>query len=123
MLPGLAADLVLLVHLAFVLFAVFGGLFVLFRPGAAWVHIPAVLWSSLINLAGWTCPLTPVENYFLARAGEAGYEGGFLAHYIEPLVYPAGMPREFELVAGISVLVWNGVVYAFAAYRWRRRRT
>lgn len=123
MLHRIAADLVLLLHFAFVLFTVLGGIVVFFHSRAVWLHLPAVLWSSFINLAGRTCPLTPLENFHRVRAGQAGFEGGFVAHYIEPLVYPAGMPREFELIAGISVLVWNGLVYAFVAYRLRCRGT
>ncbi len=114
------ADTILLLHFVFVLFAIFGGVAVLYKRRAAWLHIPVVLWSSLVNLAGWTCPLTPLENFFRAAAGQAGYEGGFIIHYIEPLVYPSGMPRNFELIAGVSVLVGNLAVYA-ALFYWQRR--
>jgi hypothetical protein len=117
----LLADIVLLFHFAFILFAIFGGLAVLFRGWLAWFHVPVVLWSSLVNLASWTCPLTPLENFFRAQAGQAGYQGGFIQHYIEPLVYPTGMPRDFELIAGISILMWNVLLYAFILY-WRQRR-
>jgi hypothetical protein len=83
-----------------VLFAVFGGLLILFRTSWAWLHVPAVLWSSAVNLANWRCPLTPLEKYFRRRAGNA-YEDGFVEHYIGTLVYPKGMPRQIELVAVI----------------------
>ncbi|HUJ16579.1 MAG TPA: DUF2784 domain-containing protein [Nitrospirota bacterium] len=118
----LLADIILLFHFAFVLFAVFGGFVALAKPHAAWFHVPVVLWSSLVNLASWTCPLTPLENLFRAQAGQAGYQGGFIQHYIEPMVYPNGLPRDFELIAGISILVWNGLVYAFLVFRLRQRR-
>jgi hypothetical protein len=121
MLSKILADTVLLLHFAFVLFAVLGGIAVLFKRSFVWLHIPVVLWSSVINLAGWICPLTPLENYFRSQAGQSGYEGGFIQHYIEPLVYPGGMPRNFELIAGISILVWNGLVYAFILLYWKRR--
>jgi len=122
MFSKILADTVLLLHFAFVLFAVLGGIAVLFKRQAAWFHIPVVLWSSVINLGGWICPLTPLENYFLMQAGLKGYEGGFVQHYIEPLVYPGGMPRNFELIAGISIILWNVLVYAFVLLygKWRR---
>ncbi len=122
MLSRVCADIVLLTHFAFVIFAVLGGFLVLWKSRAAWVHIPVVLWSSVVNLASWVCPLTPLENWFYARAGQSGYRGGFIEHYIEPLVYPAGMQRDMELIAGISVLAWNTVVYAIVLVRWRRQR-
>ena len=106
-----AADAVLILHFAFVLFAVFGGLLTLVTPAWAWLHVPAVLWSSIVNLASWTCPLTPVEQGYRKRAGES-YEGGFIEYYVGSLVYPAGMPRRLELVAGISILAWNAILYA-----------
>lgn len=107
----LAADSVLLLHFAFVLFAVLGGLLVILSSAWVWLHVPAVLWSSLVNLASWTCPLTPVEQRWRKRVGET-YEGGFIQHYVGSLVYPGGMPRRLELIAGISIVVWNVVLYA-----------
>lgn len=109
---GLLADATLVVHLAFVLLAVAGGFLLPLRPGLIWVHVPVVVWSSLVNLLGWTCPLTPVEKHFRRLAGRRSYGEGFIFHYIGPLVYPRGMPRQLELVAGISILTWNAVVYA-----------
>ncbi len=122
MFSKISADTVILFHFAFVFFAVFGGVAVHYKRQVAWFHIPAVLWSSVINLGGWICPLTPLENYFRSKAGLAGYEGGFIEHYIEPLVYPAGMPRNFQLIAGISVVLWNVLVYAFVLLYWKRRQ-
>ena len=108
----IAADLVLLAHFLFAAFAVFGGLLLLDDLRWAWLHLPAVLWSSLVNLMGWTCPLTPVEQKLRARAGQAGYAGGFIQHYLGRAVYPRGMPRRMELIAGVSVLAGNALVYA-----------
>jgi hypothetical protein len=112
----LAADVILLFHLAFVLFAVFGGWLLLSNRAWIWVHVPAVLWSSVVNLASWTCPLTTLEQDSRSRVGPA-YQGGFIQHYVGSLVYPNGMPRRLELIAGGSILVWNALVYAvlFAA--------
>ena len=107
-----AADLVLLAHFLFAAFAVFGGLLLLDDVRWAWLHLPAVLWSSLVNLMGWTCPLTPLEKSLRNRAGQAGHEGGFIQHYVGRAVYPRGMPRRMELIAGVSVLAGNVLVYA-----------
>ena len=107
----LAANLVLLLHFGVVMFAVFGGFAAWIDPRWAWLHVPVVVWSSLVNLAGWTCPLTPLENRFRAAARSETYDGGFIHHYIGPLVYPRGMPRQLEIVAGISIAVWNGLLY------------
>ena len=109
-----------MLHFAFVVLAVFGGFGVLFDSRWAWVHIPIVVWSSVVNLAHWTCPLTPLENRLRAAANEAGYEGGFVQHYIGSVVYPQGMPRRLELVAGVAVAVWNGALYA-CIYWWLSR--
>lgn len=108
----IVADAVLLIHFLFAVFAVFGGALVAYNFNWAWLHVPTVLWSSLVNLMGWTCPLTPVEKALRLRAGQTGYTGGFIQHYIGRAVYPGGMPRRLELVAGVSILVGNVVVYA-----------
>ena len=111
MLYRIGADVVLCAHLVFVVFAVFGGLLVPADPGWAWAHIPVVLWSSAVNLMSWTCPLTPIENTLRMRAGECGYTGGFVQHYVGRVVYPRGMPRDLELVAGVSIIIGNALVY------------
>jgi hypothetical protein len=111
MISRFAASLVLLCHFAFVLLAVFGGFGLLVDLRWAWIHLPVVIWSSVVNLAGWTCPLTPLEKRLRAAADGAGYEGGFVEHYIGPLVYPRGMPRRLELVAGVTIVAWNAVLY------------
>ena len=119
MLYQVAAELVLALHFGFVLFVVLGGVAVRWFPRLVWLHVPLFGWASVVNLAGWVCPLTPLENYFRRLAGESGYQGTFLDQYITALVYPSGMTREFELVAGLSLLAWNLVVYAWV---WRRRQ-
>lgn len=113
-------NLVLMVHFAFVLFSVLGGFLVLWKRWIAWLHVPSVLWSSFVNLFSHVCPLTPLENRFRRLAGQAGYAGGFIQHYIAPLIYPGGMPRRMELIAGYSVLVWNAFVYALVVLLQRR---
>jgi len=106
----------LLSHFAFVLFALFGGALALVAPLVAWVHVPVVIWSSIVNLASWTCPLTPLEKALRMRAGQSGYAGGFVQHYVGRAIYPRGMPRQMELMAGVSVVAWNIVVYVVVLY-------
>jgi hypothetical protein len=112
------ADAVLLLHLAFVLFVVLGGLLVLRYPGLAWVHLPVAAWGVLIELAGWICPLTPLEKQLRIQGGEAGYPGGFIDHYLMPLIYPDGLTREQQILAGMLVLAINAAVYLRL---WRSR--
>jgi len=118
MLSGVMADLVLVAHVAFVVFVVLGGLLALRWPRAAWVHVPCALWGAWVELAGWVCPLTPLENSLRRAAGEAGYAEGFLAHYVLPLLYPPGLTRGLMVAMGVAVLVLNVAVYALV---WRRR--
>jgi hypothetical protein len=122
MIYGLLADLVLGAHVAFVAFVVAGGLLVLRWPRAAWAHLPCALWGAWVEVAGWICPLTPLEVDLRGRAGEAGYPGGFLEHYVTPLLYPAGLTREIQIGLGIAVVVVNVVVYAWVWRRWRAAR-
>ena len=116
------ADLVLVVHLAFVLFVVLGGLLVVRWPRLALLHVPAAIWGVLIEYTGWICPLTPLENSFRTRGGEAGYSGGFIQHYIQPLLYPAGLTRSTQLVLGSVVLALNLAAYTIVFSRWRNVR-
>jgi hypothetical protein len=113
-------DLVLGLHFAFIVFAVLGGFLVLWKPWIAWLHVPSVLWSAYVNLFSQVCPLTPLENRFRYLAGQAGYEGGFIQHYIAPVVYPGVMPERWGLISGMSVLIWNVLVYALLVVTQRR---
>lgn len=116
----LLADLVVVVHLGFVVFVVAGGLLVLRWGWAAWLHVPAAAWGALIELGGWVCPLTPLEQWLRRRAGESGYQGGFVEHYILPILYPRELTREVQVVLGIGVVAVNLAVYGWVL--WRRRR-
>lgn len=105
------ADLVLVAHLAFVVFVALGGFLVWRWRWLAWVHVPVALWGASIVIVGFTCPLTPLENRLQRLGGRAGYQGGFIEHYITALLYPAGLTREAQLAVGTAVLVLNLVVY------------
>ena len=113
------ADLVVIVHIAFVLFVVLGGLLVLRNQRLAWLHLPAAAWGVMIEFAGWTCPLTPLENEFRQRGGEAGYSGGFIEHYLLPVLYPAGLTRGIQLTLGAVVMALNLAVYGLLLARRR----
>lgn len=106
------ADLVLVLHLGFVLFVVLGGLLVLRWRWVAFLHLPAAVWGVLIEFSGWICPLTPLENSLRVRGGEAGYSGGFIQHYIQPLLYPNGLTRGTQFVLGSMALLVNVAAYA-----------
>ncbi|MCP5277817.1 MAG: DUF2784 domain-containing protein [Thiobacillus sp.] len=113
------ADLVLLLHLAFILFVTLGGLAVANHPRLAWLHVPAVAWGAAVELMGWYCPLTPLENHFLRLAGESGYPGDFIGHHLLAAIYPAGLSREVQVLLGVAVLIFNGTIYFLLARRLR----
>ena len=115
----LLADLVVLLHLGFVLFVVAGGVLVARWPRLAWAHLPAAAWGVAIELGGWVCPLTPLEIWLRRRGGEAGYAGGFVEHYVLPVLYPGALTPAVQVVLGLLVLAVNAAVYAWV---WRRRR-
>jgi hypothetical protein len=115
----LLADFVVLLHLGFVLFVTLGGLLGFRWRRAPLIHLPAVLWGVWIELSGGICPLTPLENWLRRQSGAGGYSGGFVEHYLLPVLYPATLTRGIQyLLAGFVVGV-NVVVYALL--RQRRR--
>jgi hypothetical protein len=116
------ADLVLLVHLAFVIFVVLGGVAVLWRPWMAWIHLPAAAWGVFIELSGGICPLTPLEQQLREQAGQQGYDGGFVEHYVVALLYPEALTRELQFVLAGVVIVMNAAVYGWVLARRRRAR-
>jgi hypothetical protein len=120
MIDGILADVVLVLHLAFVLFVVLGGLLVLRYPWVAVPHVPAFLWGAYIELSGGYCPLTGVENRLRQGAGEAGYDAGFIEHYIYPVLYPPGLGRTTQLALAAIVLGLNGLIYGWIVLRRRR---
>ncbi len=114
------ADALVVLHAGFVCFVVLGGLAVLRWPRLAWIHVPAAVWGVVVELSGWICPLTPLENAWRERAGEAGYSGSFIDHYLVPILYPAGLTRTAQLVIGTCFLILNLGVYGLLYRRWRR---
>lgn len=119
MLHRLAADAVLVLHLAFIVFVLVGGLLALRWRGAPWLHLPAAAWGVYIELSGGLCPLTPLENSLRRAAGEAGYAGGFIEHYLLPLIYPAGLTQEIQYLLAAIVVGVNVLAYAWV---WAARR-
>ncbi|HEY9198406.1 MAG TPA: DUF2784 domain-containing protein [Gammaproteobacteria bacterium] len=109
---SLAADLLVALHLSYILFVILGGLLVLRWRRLAWLHLPAVVWGVLIEFMGWVCPLTPLENRLREMAGEAGYAHGFIEEYIAPIVYPLGLTPHVQIWLGVGVIVINLFVYA-----------
>lgn len=113
----LAADAVLVIHLAFIVFVMFGGLLVLKWHWLAVLHLPAAIWGIVIQFSGWLCPLTPLENMLRRAAGESGYHGGFIEHYLLPIIYPAGLTREIQFLLGAVVLLVNLGIYLYVLRR------
>ena len=121
MLLRLAADAVVVVHLLFILFVLGGGLLVLRWPRLALLHLPAAAWGVAVELLHLDCPLTPLENQLRQAAGQAGYDGGFVEHYLIPLIYPAGLTPQIQLWLGAVVLAINVPVYLWLLWRLLRR--
>ena len=116
------ADLTVLLHLGFIGFVVFGVVLVARWPRLLPVHLVCAAWGAYTEFTSTVCPLTPLENYFRHLAGEAGYQGGFIAHYLWPLIYPAGLTPAIQVGLGIGVVALNAAGYAFLWRRWRRAR-
>ena len=117
MLYRLLADLVLIVHFAFILFAIFGGLLVLYRFKVIWLHLPALLWGAAIVGLGGICPLTPLENTLRNMAGLQPYSGSFLEHYLLLAIYPPGLTREIQILLAVALIVLNMLVYGIVVWR------
>jgi hypothetical protein len=113
------ADAVMVLHFAFILFAIFGALLVRPWPRIAWLHLPCLAWAVWIGVSGSYCPLTPLENHLRELAGEQGYAGGFVAHYIAPIVYAEGLTRGLQLAMAVVLVLVNAVGYGWF---WAARR-
>jgi hypothetical protein len=119
---GILADIVVLIHLLFVIFAALGAGLILWRRWFVWLHLPAVLWAIWIELTGGICPLTPLENWLRHRAGSEGYRGDFVDHYLMPLLYPGGLTRNLQVLLGLVVLLINLALYGYLVFQIRRRK-
>ncbi|HSG10442.1 MAG TPA: DUF2784 domain-containing protein [Gammaproteobacteria bacterium] len=117
MTSSLAADLLVLLHLAFIVFVVLGGLLVWRWWRMVFLHLPASVWGVLLEFNGWQCPLTPLEQQLRVAAGEAGYSGSFIAHYLLPVIYPAGLAPGFQMALGAGALLINLVIYGWLLLR------
>lgn len=116
------ADALLLLHGLFIAWVVLGGLAVWARPRLAWLHLPCAAWGAAVELAGWICPLTPLEQRWRAAAGEAGYSGGYIEHYLTAAIYPDGLTRDVQVALGLAVVAINAALYGAASRRAARRR-
>ncbi len=120
MIARLAADALVLLHAGFIVFAVFGGLLALKNRRWMWLHLPAAAWAASVVIMGWICPLTPWEQTLRAAAGQQGYSGGFIEHYVLAAIYPDGLTRPVQVALGAGVLAFNLIVYGVVH---RRRRS
>ncbi len=120
MIYRLAADAILLLHLAFALFTVLGGLLLLRRPSLLPVHLSAVCWGVAIEWADWVCPLTPLENLLRERGGEAGYAGGFIEHYVALLLYPENLTIKLRYLLAMALVAANLIIYGYVFLARRR---
>ena len=121
MIQRIAADAVVLVHLAFIAFVALGALLAVRWRWIPWLHIPALLWGVLVETTGRLCPLTDLENALRTRAGQSGYPGGFIEHYVLAIIYPEGLTREIQLALALSVITINLAIYAWLYHRRRLR--
>jgi len=115
------ADALIVFHFSFILFVVFGGFLILWNRMFVFIHLPAAFWGALIEFKGWICPLTPLENSLRRAGGQAGYPGGFVEHYLIPVIYPAGLTPQIQYILGSLVILTNICVYAYAAKRKKFR--
>lgn len=116
----LLADIIVVTHFLFILFVVFGGLLVIHWPKIAFAHLPAAVWGVFVEMFGWICPLTPLENHFRALAGESSYSGDFIVQYLIPVIYPETLTPSIQKILGVVVIVINVTVYVIAIIKNRR---
>ncbi|MBU4420120.1 MAG: DUF2784 domain-containing protein [Proteobacteria bacterium] len=119
MLYRLLADAIIIIHLIFILFVISGGLLLLRNKRWSIVHLPATFWAVIIEFKGWMCPLTPLENWFREKGGNAIYQGDFIEHYLLPIIYPADLPKGLQIIFGLSVIIINIAVYIWVLKKTR----
>ena len=117
------ADLILCIHVSFVLFVVIGGLLMLRWQWVAWLHLPAAAWGAFVEFTGWICPLTPLENWLRAQGSEISSRSDFIAQYLLPVLYPGDLTQDIQLLLGAGVVVLNTAMYWWLWQLHARRRT
>ena len=117
----MTANLTLIVHFAFILFVVFGALLFFVTTKIVFVHIPAFLWGSYIELTHSICPLTYLENWLLHKANLTTYSEGFIQNYLIPIVYPANLTKDLEIYLEIALIVVNMIIYGFIISRLKKK--
>jgi len=122
MMAAILADLVLIFHFLFIVFALLGALMILYRHWFIWLHIPVMAWAAMVSLMGWICPLTPLENYFRQLAGQTVYSESFVAHYLLPLIYPQELTRDIQIGLGFFVIIWNILIYTYLYKQSRNKK-
>ncbi|HYT97955.1 MAG TPA: DUF2784 domain-containing protein [Casimicrobiaceae bacterium] len=116
MLDRVLADAVVVFHLGFIVFVLAGGILVItWRRRVAWLHLPAVAWAAYAEFTSTICPLTPLENTLRRRAGQSGYEGGFIENYLIPIVYPSALTPNVQVVIGAIIVAVNVALYAIVS--------
>ena len=119
----LLADIVLILHLVFIVFATLGGLLLFKWPRLVWLHLPAVIWGAMIEFMGLICPLTPLEIWLRQQAGVDPYQGGFISHYLAPLIYPPGLTPSMQWVLGWILVSLNIIIYAWlVTYKYKQAK-
>ncbi|MGH8398458.1 MAG: DUF2784 domain-containing protein [Gammaproteobacteria bacterium] len=111
MLYLLLSDLVVLIHFTFVIFVVLGGLLLFHWSWVVFLHLPAIIWGTLLEFNHWICPLTYLENWLRERAGVAAYQGDFVTHYMLPILYPAHLTAHIQIALGAFVIAINVIIY------------
>ena len=117
----LLADFVVILHLAFIVFVILGGIIIIWWRKAGWIHLPSVVWAGWIEFSGGICPLTPLENWLRIQGGQATYPVDFVDKYIMPLVYPPGLTRGIQIGLAAIVIFINGLLYGYLYLSWKRR--
>ena len=118
------ADITILLHFVFVIFAVFGGTLGFWWPRVIWLHFPAVIWAALVESAGWICPITYLEDWLLTKGGWPVTAGGFVEDYIVPVLYPANYTRNLRILLAVSVVFINMIIYGLLYwYKLKKRKT
>ena len=122
MIYSFLADLLVVFHLVFILYVIAGALSIFKWPKTLWLHLPSCFWGMTVEFTGWICPLTPWEIRLRMLAGEEGYTGSFIEHYLIPIIYPSGLTREVQMVLGGTVLIVNLSLYTLILIKRRKRK-